>query len=115
MYLKISYFQTPTTDFKEGVEIVAFRRVVDNGADHPEVGSSPPTPADTAIVMYTSGSTGTPGPKGVILTQKICCVHDNPGVSGGRLGVLTLPSLSHQYCPLIGKKLKSVDCYLNWF
>ena len=68
MYLKIFYFQTPTTDFKEGVEIVAFRRVVDNGADHPEVGSSPPTPADTAIVMYTSGSTGTP--KGVILTHK---------------------------------------------
>ena len=47
---------------------MAFRRVVDNGADHPEVGSSPPTPADTAIVMYTSGSTGTP--KGVILTHK---------------------------------------------
>ena len=42
--------------------------MVDNGADHPEVGSSPPTPADTAIVMYTSGSTGTP--KGVILTHK---------------------------------------------
>ena len=68
-HLKIIFnFQTPTTDFKEGVEIVAFRRVVDNGADHPEVGSSPPTPADTAIVMYTSGSTGTP--KGVILTHK---------------------------------------------
>ena len=47
---------------------MAFRRVVDNGADHPEVGSSPPTPSDTAIVMYTSGSTGTP--KGVILTHK---------------------------------------------
>ena len=83
--------------------------------DHPEVGSSPPTPADTAIVMFTSGSTGTPGPKGVILTQKICGVHDNPGVSGGWLGVMTLPSRGHKYCPLIGKKLKSVDCYLNCF
>jgi len=68
VYLEDQLQKTPTTDFKEGVEIVAFRRVVDNGADHPEVGSSPPTPADTAIVMYTSGSTGTP--KGVILTHK---------------------------------------------
>lgn len=59
---------TVTSGYKMDVNVIPFQSIVTDGAQHPEIGTTPPTPADTAIIMYTSGSTGTP--KGVVLTHK---------------------------------------------
>ncbi|KAF4526898.1 hypothetical protein B566_EDAN014520 [Ephemera danica] len=57
-----------TDGFPADIKIITFNDVVHSGAAASHIENTPPCPDDTAIIMYTSGSTGVP--KGVLLTHR---------------------------------------------